>query len=101
MRNHEQPHIGHWYEDGFHSTMFKVVALDKKDNSIQMQHFDGEIEEMDKDIWDDLELFEIAPPEDWSGPFEIAEEDLDLFDDFFQQDGLVFSEQTEFNYDGL
>ncbi len=85
MRNHEYPDIGHWYQDGLRTAMFEVVAVDK-DGGVEVQHFDGEIEELDLDSWYELELTEIPPPEDWSGPFEIVKEDLDLFDEPMKYD---------------
>lgn len=85
MRNHEYPDIGHWYQDGMRTAMFEVVAVDK-DGGVEIQHFDGEIEELDLDSWYELELVEIPPPEDWSGPFEMVKEDLDLFDEPMRYD---------------
>ena len=49
MRNHEYPDIGHWYQDGLRTAMFEVVAVDK-DGGVEVQHFDGEIEEVDRDV---------------------------------------------------
>lgn len=85
MRNHEYPDIGHWYQDGLRTAMFEVVAVDK-DGGVEIQHFDGEIEELDLDSWYELELVEIPPPEDWSGPYEMSKEDLDLFDEPMKYD---------------
>ena len=40
------PVIGHWYSmpDG---ALFKVVALDPMDHSIEIQYFDGTVEELE------------------------------------------------------
>jgi hypothetical protein len=99
MSNHEHPHIGHWYENGFRTATFKVVALDL-DGNIMTQHFDGEIEELEPDTWEELELFEVAPPEDWSGPFEISKEDLDQYDEPLKKDqSAFFGEEVELDED--
>jgi hypothetical protein len=99
MSNHEHPRIGHWYENGIRTSMFKVVALDL-DGNILTQHFDGEIEELEPDVWDELELIEVAPPEDWSGPFEMSKEDLDQFDEPLKKDpSALFDEEVELDED--
>ena len=85
MRNHESPNIGHWYQDALRMAIFEVVALDK-DSGVEIQYFDGEIEGLDLEAWYSLELVEIAAPEDWSGPFEMSKEDLDLFDEPMEYD---------------
>lgn len=98
MRNHEYPDIGHWYQDGLRTSMFEVVAVDK-DGGVEIQHFDGEIEELDLDSWYELELVEIPPPEDWSGPYEMSKEDLDLFDEPMKYDFSNPLNDIEFDED--
>lgn len=98
MRNHEYPDIGHWYQDGLRTSMFEVVAVDK-DGGVEIQHFDGEIEELDLDSWYELELVEIPPPEDWSGPYEMSKEDLDLFDEPMKYDFTNPLNDIEFDED--
>lgn len=98
MRNHEYPNIGHWYQDGLRTAMFEVVAVDK-DGGVEIQHFDGEIEELDLDSWYELELVEIPPPEDWSGPYEMSKEDLDLFDEPMKYDFSNPINNVEFDED--
>ena len=98
MRNHEYPDIGHWYQDGLRTAMFEVVAVDK-DGGVEVQHFDGEIEELDLDSWYELELVEIPPPEDWSGPYEMSKEDLDLFDEPMRYDFSNPLNDIEFDED--
>lgn len=70
----EQPLIGHWYRRG-NFKLFEVVALDEKDKTIELQHFDGTIEEMDLENWPAPLLEEAGAPEDWSGAVDIAIED--------------------------
>jgi hypothetical protein len=40
-----------------------------------MQHFDGDLEEIDRDTWYQLDLEPIEEPENWSGPIDIGEID--------------------------
>lgn len=69
-----QPGIGDWYRlTG--GELFEVVALDEDDGTIEIQYFDGTIEEMDVEDWDtqwDEGALESAEaPEDWSGSVDI------------------------------
>ena len=46
-----QPAIGDWYRlNG--GALFEVVALDEDDGTIEIQYFDGTVEEMDVEDWD-------------------------------------------------
>jgi len=56
--------------------MFEVVATDRDDATIEIQHFDGTIEELDYYGWVELRAVKAMPPEDWSGSFDIVSEDL-------------------------
>jgi hypothetical protein len=74
-----EPVIGNWYRftDG---DVFEIVALDADDGTIELQYYDGTIEEMDVEDWNShCELREIetaAAPEDWTGSVDVdAEED--------------------------
>jgi hypothetical protein len=69
-----QPGIGDWYRlTG--GELFEVVALDEDDGTIEIQYFDGTIEEMDvedwNDQWDEGALESAEAPEDWSGSVDI------------------------------
>jgi hypothetical protein len=69
-----QPGIGDWYRlTG--GELFEVVALDEDDGTIEIQYFDGTIEEMDvedwNDQWDDGALESAEAPEDWSGSVDV------------------------------
>lgn len=81
MRHHEVPDVGHWYKDQEYNYIFEVVATDDSQHSIEIQHFAGEIEEIDIDTWFELDIREIPAPEDWSGPFELSREDLGYTDE--------------------
>jgi hypothetical protein len=43
---------------------------------VEVQDFDGDIEELDLDSWRDMDIELAAEPEDWTGPFD----DLDPAD---------------------
>lgn len=81
------PVVGNWYKTLTGET-FEVVALDTEDGTVEIQYFDGTIEELDLESWDDVSLGQVAAPEDWSGSLDMELEDygVDLeaviFDDW-------------------
>ena len=75
---HEFPVVGTWYWDIEQHERFEIVALDQENKEIEIQYFSGEIEEIDEENWFAMRVVAIAPPNDWSGPFEI---DKDQFSD--------------------
>jgi len=69
-----QPGIGDWYRlNG--GALFEVVALDNNDGTIELQYFDGTVEEMDMEDWEaqweDGALESAEPPEDFSGSVDV------------------------------
>jgi len=71
----EFPEIGSWFRGGDGNT-FEVVAVDHKDQTIELQHFDGTLEELDLDAWRELQAEPVTAPEDWSGSMDVDESDL-------------------------
>ncbi|MFO7642417.1 MAG: DUF6763 family protein [Candidatus Competibacteraceae bacterium] len=69
------PIIGNWYRNQETGNDFEVVALDEDAQTVEIQYFDGELEELDLEIWYDLPIDPIEAPEDWSGPFDEMEPD--------------------------
>lgn len=65
------PRVGSWYQDVTDGHLFEVVAIDEKAGTIETQHYDGELEEYDLEMWFTLHVREAAEPEDWSGPYEV------------------------------
>lgn len=69
-----EPRIGDWYRT-ITGENFEIVALDADDETLEIQYFDGTIEELDLDTWYELNIEVSEPPEDWSGSLDIAHED--------------------------
>ena len=73
-----KPEVGAWYRlrDG---ESFEVVAIDEDDGTIEMQTFDGTVEEMDiedwETQWEDGGLEAAEAPEDWSGSVDVEATD--------------------------
>jgi hypothetical protein len=78
-----KPAIGKWYKI-LGSDSFEVVAIDDDDGTIELQYFDGTVEEMDIEDWqaehEGGNLEEIEPPEDWTGSVDIDPEDVETRD---------------------
>lgn len=76
--------IGNWYRftDG---DVFEIVALDADDGTIELQYYDGTIEEMDVEDWNThcerREIETAAAPEDWSGSVDVDAADNDASSD--------------------
>jgi hypothetical protein len=51
MRNMQciDPIVGDWYRS--HGQLFEVVALDEHERVVEVQHADGDLEEMDLEDW--------------------------------------------------
>ena len=82
-----KPIIGNWYRiQG--SDSFEVVAFDEDDGTIELQYFDGTVEEMDIEDWDaakDPEEDDIRSPADYGADDDRRQsasklEGLDLFE---------------------
>ncbi|HHL45280.1 MAG TPA: hypothetical protein ENJ24_01770 [Gammaproteobacteria bacterium] len=69
MPAQDEPEVGNWYStlDG---EQFRVVAINDDDETIDIQYFNGDVDEMTLDTWYETELEQTAAPEDWSGPFD-------------------------------
>ncbi len=74
MARQFRPEIGDWYET-LNGELFEVVALDEDDGTVEIQYFDGSIEELEMETWLELELMAAEPPEDYSGSLDLARED--------------------------
>jgi hypothetical protein len=69
-----RPEIGAWYQTP-EGDYLEVVAHDPDEDSIEIQFYDGTIEEYDSDSWDELALSPAEPPEDWSGSLDLTKDD--------------------------
>lgn len=71
----KNPEIGTWYRHLDKGHEFQVVAFDQDEGLVEIQYFDGDLEEIDLDSWHGLDIEPIAEPESWSGPLDIGEMD--------------------------
>ncbi len=68
------PVIGKWFRRP-NGSLFEVVAVDETDGTIEIQHFDGTIDEVELESWPELLLIEVSAPEDWSGSVDMDPDD--------------------------
>jgi len=70
------PSLDQWFRrpDG---TLLRIVAVDQDDNTVEIQYFDGTIDEIELDSWAEQFLIEVAAPEDWSGSVDMDPDDYE------------------------
>ncbi|MCC7257014.1 MAG: hypothetical protein IT486_01435 [Gammaproteobacteria bacterium] len=90
----ELPHpvIGNWYRQE-NGELFEVVALDADDATVEIQYFDGTIEELDVETWEQMGLEEAEPPEDWSGSVDVDDDEIEELQDKPEEE---FSDPLEY-----
>ena len=72
------PQVGGWFRK-LSGRLVQVVALDGRDGTVELQHFDGTVEELDLDQWHRTMMMAAEAPEDWSGSVDVSREDF-MFD---------------------
>ena len=70
-----RPEIGHWYAHVDKGEPFQVVGRDDKSRSIEIQYFDGDVDEIDGETWAALPIEPTEPPEDITAPMDDIETD--------------------------
>ena len=69
------PIEGNWYHHIDREKDFMVVDVNEKEGTVDIQYFDGDIEELEMEEWEEMDLEDIEPPEDWTGPLDDLEAD--------------------------
>ena len=91
MATDADPIVGNWYQHLDKGQSFEVIALDEDIGLVEIQYFDGSVEELDLDAWYELEIEPIEAPEDWTGPVDdIARDDLN-----YSETGMDKADWTE------
>ncbi len=80
MGREYEPVVGSWYRDLDEEESFLVLSVDEDAELIEIQHVDGDVEEIDLDTWAELDLDPAAAPEGWTGS-EGDEDDDDDWDE--------------------
>ena len=72
----QRPGVGEWYRLSS-GELLEVVAFDAGDGTIEVQYFDGTVEELEVDEWLEDEFESTEPPEDWTGSLDVEPEDTE------------------------
>jgi len=67
--------IGQWYRRSDKGETFRVTGYDERSRSIEVQSFDGDLDEIEEESWKTLPLERVEEPEDWTGPVDDVEFD--------------------------
>ena len=81
MAREYEPVVGQWYENIEEDDSFRVLSVDEDAELIKIEYLDGDIEEIEADIWAEFDLDKIDQPEGWSGE-DIATAAVDEDDDW-------------------
>ena len=75
MPNELDPLLDQWYTHLDKGQRFYVTAIDESNDTVEIQHFDGDIEEYGLEEWRELDIELCEEPENWAGALDIAEQD--------------------------
>ena len=75
-----------WYRDLEADETFQVLSVDEDQELIEIQHLDGDVEEIDLDTWTELDVEPTDEPEGWSGSGDDEDEDEELEDEDEDED---------------
>jgi hypothetical protein len=89
------PVIGEWYRHPGGDS-FEVVAIDTDDRTIEIQYFDGTIEEFEFEEWLENEIVATDPPEDWTGSVDVDAEDTENEYEAEPGNGSVWGDPLQF-----
>lgn len=74
------PVVGQWYSHRDKGDVFQVVAFDEDDRTVEIQEFDGGLDELDLEEWYEQSIEATAQPEDWGGPVEVEPDEFGYTD---------------------
>jgi len=72
MTTESDPIIGNWYYHLDKGQRFRVVAMDEASQTVEVQDFDGNVDEHELESWYQLNIEPCEAPENWSGPLDIG-----------------------------
>ncbi len=75
MAHRLRPEVGQWYGHLDKGQKFEVVAYDPDERVVEVQYFDGAVEEYELEEWFELDIEAVAEPENWTGPLDDVEPD--------------------------
>lgn len=70
-----RPQVGSWYKNLDEGAIFQVVSMDAASGTVEIQSFDGAVDSIEAEDWEQLRLVAAAAPEDWTGALENVDPD--------------------------
>ena len=75
MANEIDPVVDNWYLNLDKGQRFQVTDFDEVEGTVVVQHFDGDLEEIELGNWQEMNIIPAEEPENWSGPMDLDEVD--------------------------
>ena len=75
MPTENDPIFDNWYNHLDKGQRFYVVVVDEEDGAVEIQHFDGDVEEISLEDWYKMNIELSEVPENCSGAVDIGEVD--------------------------
>ena len=75
MPTETDPIVNNWYYHLDKGQRFYVVAVDEKSGLVEIQHFDGNVDEIGLKDWYEMDIAVSEAPENWSDATDIGEID--------------------------
>ena len=91
MTRTPSPVVDNWYHYGEKAQKFLVTAIDEHTDSVEIQYFDGTLDEIDLSVWYAMDVEPVEAPEDWTGPVDM--------DDLSSIDAEMSADDWEAPYD--
>jgi hypothetical protein len=66
------PILEQWYSHLDKGQKFQVVAMDEDAHVVEIQYFDGAVDIVSEEDWEELDLDMIEPPANMAGPMDLA-----------------------------
>ena len=81
MGREYEPVVGKWFRDLDEDESFLVLSVHEDDELVEIQHVDGEVEEIELDTWNELDLEPAEQPEGWSASVDDDDDDEEWEED--------------------
>ena len=75
MTNEIDPVVDNWYMHLDKGQRFQVTDVSEADGTVEIQLFDGDLEEIELSSWYEMDIELCEEPENWSGPIDVDEID--------------------------
>ena len=75
MPSEIDPIVDNWYCHLDKGQRFYVVAVDEDGGVVEVQHFDGDVEEIDLKEWYEMNIETAEEPESWAGAVDVGNVD--------------------------